>query len=79
MMLLYGSLGYNVLGVALAMAGWINPLMAMYFAFDLHAVAQANLYLKDLEGCQGVWDVQLRIEAARHKIPRRPGPTTIPV
>ena len=58
---------------------WINPLMAMYFAFDLDAVAQANLYLKDLEGCQGVWDVQLRIEAARHKIPRRPGPTTIPV
>lgn len=57
---------------------WINPLMAIYWTFDLNQVADASLYLDDLEGTQGVWDVQLRIEAARHRLARRDGPVDIP-
>lgn len=58
---------------------WINPLMSLIWSFDLHQVADANLYLEGLEGTQGVWDVQLRIEAARHDLERRKGPIDIPV
>ena len=58
---------------------WINPLMSMYWAFGLEQVADANLYLDELEGTKGVWDVQLVIEAVRHRLPRRDGPVDIPV
>lgn len=58
---------------------WINPLMSIYWAFDLEQVAAANLYLDELEGTKGVWDVQLVIEAVRHRLPRRDGPVDIPV
>lgn len=57
---------------------WVNPLMAIYWSFDLNQVADASLYLDDLEGTQGVWDVQLRIRAARHRLARRDGPLDIP-
>lgn len=57
---------------------WINPLMSLYWTFGLEGVADANLYLDDLEGTQSVWDVQLKIEAARHRLPARKGPTDIP-
>lgn len=58
---------------------WINPLMAMYWTFALESVAAANLYLDELDGTHGVWDVQLVIESARHRLPRRTGPVDIPV
>lgn len=57
---------------------WINPLMAMYWTFNLDAVASANLYLGDLAKTASVWDVQLAIEAARNRLPRRGGPLDIP-
>lgn len=57
---------------------WVNPLMSLMWSFDLYEVARSNLYLDDLEGTQGVWDVQLRIEAARERIPRRDSPVDIP-
>lgn len=58
---------------------WINPLMSMYWTFDLEKVAEANHYLDSLDGTQGVWDVQVRIEAAHRSLPPRAGPTDIPV
>jgi hypothetical protein len=33
---------------------WINPLMPLYWAFRLSAVAERNLYLKDLGGTQSM-------------------------
>jgi hypothetical protein len=56
---------------------FINPLMALYFGFDLQAVAERSLYLPLLEGTRTIFDVALRIEAFRHTVavrPRRPIP-----
>jgi hypothetical protein len=41
---------------------FINPLMAILWAFDLAAVARHNLYLAELASTETVWDVQLAIE-----------------
>jgi hypothetical protein len=51
---------------------FINPLMAIYFAFDLPAVAKQSLYLHHLEGTESIFDVGLRIEAFRHTVQPRP-------
>jgi len=51
---------------------FINPLMSMYWHFDLPAVAERSLYLPSLEGTETVFDVQLRIEAFRHAVTSRP-------
>lgn len=51
---------------------FINPLMAMYWAFDLAAVARESLYLNELEGTQTIWDVQVQIEAFRHRVKSKP-------
>jgi len=56
---------------------FINTLMAMYFAFELAAVARASLYLHLLEDTETIFDVARRIEAFRHGVetrPRRPIP-----
>lgn len=45
---------------------WINPLMSMYWAFDLGAVARRCLYLETLRETQTMWDVSARIEAFRN-------------
>ena len=37
---------------------FINPLMSMYWAFDLAAVAKRSLYLGELRNTQTIWDVQ---------------------
>jgi hypothetical protein len=44
---------------------FINPLMALYFGFELSAVARRSLYLDQLEGTESIFDVNARIEAFR--------------
>ncbi|MGZ3421637.1 MAG: DUF1152 domain-containing protein [Polyangiales bacterium] len=51
---------------------FINPLMGLYWTFDLAAVARRSLYLRDLEGTRDIWDVQRVIEAFRHGIRPKP-------
>lgn len=51
---------------------FINPLMCLYFSFDLAAVAARNLYLDALHETESVWDVQSVIEAFRETIEHRP-------
>jgi hypothetical protein len=56
---------------------FVNPLMSMYFSFDLEAVARRSLYLPSLAGTQTIFDVAARIEAFRAAVtarPRRPIP-----
>jgi hypothetical protein len=56
---------------------FINPLMGLYFTFDLAAVVAHSLYLPTLEGTETIFDVSLRIEAFRETVsirPRRPIP-----
>jgi hypothetical protein len=51
---------------------FINPLMAIYFAFDLPAVAKQSLYLHLLEDTESIFDVGARIRAFRHTVQPRP-------
>ena len=51
---------------------FINPLMALYFAFDLPAVAKQSLYLHLLEDTESIFDVGARIRAFRHTVDHRP-------
>jgi hypothetical protein len=51
---------------------FINPLMAIYFAFDLPAVAKQSLYLHLLEDTESTFDVGARIRAFRHTVEPRP-------
>jgi hypothetical protein len=51
---------------------FINPLMSMYWHFDLDALAKQSLYLESLEGTETIFDVQLRIEAFRNSTRTRP-------
>lgn len=44
---------------------WINPLMAFYWAFNLSAVAERNLYLKGLGDTETMADVVQRISDFR--------------
>jgi hypothetical protein len=50
---------------------FINPLMALYFAFELAAVARRSLYLSSLEGTATIFDVAARIEAFRRRAETR--------
>jgi hypothetical protein len=50
---------------------FINPLMSMYWHFDLAAVAGRSLYLPTLEDTDGIFDVQARIEAFRKSVRAR--------
>jgi len=51
---------------------FINPLMAIYFAFDLSAVARQSLYLHLLEDIETIFDVGTRIRAFRRSVQTRP-------
>lgn len=51
---------------------FINPLMAIYFTFDLQAVARRSLYLDRLEGTDSASDVMYRIEVFRDGVEPRP-------
>ncbi len=57
---------------------FINPLMTLYWHFELKAVAERSLYLHLLEGTQSAFDVQAIIEGFRHDVPVRTR-MTIPV
>jgi hypothetical protein len=54
---------------------FINPLMAIYFGFELPALARRSLYLDQLEGTETIFEVSARIEAFRKSVeatrPRR--------
>jgi len=50
---------------------FINPLMCLYWSFDLAAVARRSLYLPLLEGTQTIFEVSLRIEAFRETVQAR--------
>jgi hypothetical protein len=47
--------------------------MAMYFAFELEAVARRSLYLPQPESTDTIFEVSARIEAFRGNIEPRPG------
>jgi hypothetical protein len=51
---------------------FINPLMALYFAFDLPVLAKQSLYLHLLEDTETIFEVGARIRAFRNTIQRRP-------
>lgn len=52
---------------------FVNPLMAMYFSFDLVGLAEQNLYLERLENTIGMRQVWTRIEEFREQVtPRIP-------
>lgn len=57
---------------------FINPLMCLYWSFDLAAVARRSLYLPLLEGTETIFDVGVRIEAFRKAVASRPR-SVIPV
>lgn len=50
---------------------WINPLMSMYWAFDLQAVADRILYRDFVEDTQSFGELHARIEAYRKTITPR--------
>ena len=51
---------------------FINPLMAIYFTFELDALARRSLYLPALEDTDTIFEVSARIEAFRHGVTPRP-------
>jgi hypothetical protein len=51
---------------------FINPLMGIYFTFDLLGVARRSLYLDRLSDTETIFDVSLAIERFRSEISRRP-------
>lgn len=51
---------------------FINPLMAIYFAFELPAVAKQSLYLALLDDTESIFDVGARIRAFRQTVQPRP-------
>ena len=50
---------------------FVNPLMALYFGFDLPGVAARSLYLPQLEGTETIFEVSARIEAFHHGVAMR--------
>jgi hypothetical protein len=56
---------------------FINPLMAIYFGFELPVLVRRSLYLDQLEGTETNLEVSLRIAAFRRTITPRP-PRHIP-
>jgi hypothetical protein len=51
---------------------FINPLMSIYFGFDLMGVAHRSLYLDRLEHTETIFEVSAAIEAFRHEVRARP-------
>lgn len=44
---------------------FINPLMGLYWAFNLEGIANRNLYLEQLRSTQTMWEVRAAIEVFR--------------
>jgi hypothetical protein len=57
---------------------FVNPLMALYFTFDLDALAQRNLYLDHIENTVLIRQISYAIEAFRYDLPATRKPRTIP-
>ena len=57
---------------------FINPLMAVYFAFELGAVASQSLYLPLLENTETIWEVSAVIEHFRAELKKPRGRVPIP-
>lgn len=55
---------------------FVNPLMSLYFGFELAAVVRRSLSLTQLEDTDTVWDVVARIEAFRGNQCAKPWATT---
>jgi len=51
---------------------WINPLMGLYWAFELEAVARRCLYLRSLADTETAGEVHAIIEAFRETVALRP-------
>jgi hypothetical protein len=47
---------------------WLSPLASMYWYFDARAVARTHVFLDDLRATDAIWDVVVRIEAARDHV-----------
>ena len=58
---------------------WINPLMALYFTFELGALAARVEYLGALEDTETPFEVAARLEAHRNSRPSTRPRRTIPV
>lgn len=50
---------------------WINPLMGIYWAFTLEAVARRCLYLDDVRDTESYFDLSRAIEAYRDSLPAK--------
>jgi hypothetical protein len=50
---------------------FINPLMCIYFSFELAAVARRCLYLEQLGGTSSIFEVQAIIDGFRKTVPLR--------
>ena len=57
---------------------WISPLMALYWFFDLPAVAERSLFLSQLIGTETARDATLRLAAIRQTLKLRP-PARLPL
>lgn len=57
---------------------FINPLMAMYFAVDLDALARRSLYLDRLEGTRTMREITATIEVFRSEVPEIRAPQRFP-
>jgi hypothetical protein len=55
---------------------FINPLMAMYWAFDLPSVARRNLYIDRVRATQAYRELTLAIERFRAETQDRTGAWT---
>jgi hypothetical protein len=51
---------------------FINPLMALYWAFELEAVARKVQYLSMIEDAESIFEVNARIRAFRSGLQTRP-------
>lgn len=51
---------------------WINPLMSMYWAYELSAVAKRCLYLDDIRSTETAFDIANVLEAVRETMATRP-------
>ncbi|MCZ4124809.1 DUF1152 domain-containing protein [Streptomyces sp. H39-S7] len=57
---------------------FINPLMSLYFAFDLDGLARRSLYLDRIEDTHLVRQISSRIAEFRDDLPRQRPPRTYP-
>jgi hypothetical protein len=57
---------------------FINPLMALYWSFQLEGVARRNLYLDQIRNTDSAEQVALTIEKFRDSLPSTRPWTTIP-